>query len=238
MGIANRLGKATCAEIKNYDEAPFVRKSGLLRDGSARYGDGTGRGRAMNRSRSGCFLLLTALLGVGSVASLAAENTPAATELQTGDASSMSDQSMMRDLFDRWERVWHEGQFDLVPSCVGEHYIRHDENGDRTVTREAYAAEIAKIRQERPDIRVVVYDHGFEGNRAWFRFAFKWTDAKTGEPRAVARACSLTEPRAVSLLRRGCQCSLSGRRGATPPLRSIGRARRRSSEGRALPSAA
>ena len=131
-----------------------------------------------------------------------------------------------------------EGQFDLVPGCVGEHYIRHDESGDRTVTREAYAAEIAKIRQERPDIRVVVYDHGFEGNRAWFRFAFKWTDAKTGEPRAVARACSLTEPRAVSLLRRGCQCSLSGRRGATPPLRSIGRARRRSSEGRALPSAA
>ena len=98
----------------------------------------------------------------------------------------MSDQSTLRDLFDRWERVWHEGQFDLVPSCVGEHYIRHDENGDRTVSREAYAAEIAKIRQERPDIRVVVYDHSFEGDRAWFRFAFKWTDPKTGEPRSRA----------------------------------------------------
>lgn len=34
---------------------------------------------------------------------------------------------------------------------IGEHYIRHDENGDRTVTREAYGAEIEKIRQERPD---------------------------------------------------------------------------------------
>jgi hypothetical protein len=46
--------------------------------------------------------------------------------------------------------------------------------------------EIAKIRQEWPDIRVVVYDHGFEGNRAWFRFAFKWTDQKTGEPQSRA----------------------------------------------------
>ena len=92
-----------------------------------------------------------------------------------------------RDLFDRWELVWHEGQFDLVPLCVGSYYIRHDEQGDRTVTREAYAAEIARIREERPDIRVVVYDHSFEGDRAWFRFAFKWTDTtKTGEPRSRA----------------------------------------------------
>jgi hypothetical protein len=92
----------------------------------------------------------------------------------------------MRDLFDRWERVWHEGEYDLVPSCVAENYIRHDEAGDRTVTREAYAAEIAKIRQERPNIRVVVYDHSFQGNRAWFRFAFKWSDPNTGEPRSRA----------------------------------------------------
>jgi hypothetical protein len=74
----------------------------------------------------------------------------------------MSDESVMRDLFDRWERVWHEGQYDLIPSCVGQNYIRHDEKGDRTVTREDYAAEIAKTRQERPDTRFVVYDHSFE----------------------------------------------------------------------------
>jgi hypothetical protein len=80
---------------------------------------------------------------------------------------------------------------------VGPHYIRHDEAANRTVTREAYAAEIAKIREERPDIRVVVYDHSFKGNRAWFRFAFKWTDPKTGEPRSragmQARAFLLSE---------------------------------------------
>jgi hypothetical protein len=90
---------------------------------------------------------------------------------------------VVRDLFDHWELVWHKGHFDLVPLCIAPHYIRHDEQGDRTVTREAYAVEIAKIREERPDIRVVVYDHSFEGDRAWFRFAFKWTDQKTGEPR-------------------------------------------------------
>jgi hypothetical protein len=98
----------------------------------------------------------------------------------------MADESVLRGLFDQWERVWHEGKYDLVPECVGSHYIRHDEAGDRTVTREAYAAEIAKVREERPNIRVVVYDHSFKNNRAWFRFAFKWPDPKTGEPRSRA----------------------------------------------------
>jgi hypothetical protein len=98
----------------------------------------------------------------------------------------MSNQSGICDLFDRWEQVWHEGQYDLVPSCVGSHYVRHDENGDRTVTREAYAQELAAIRKDRPDIRVVVYDHSFTDDGAWFRFSFKWTDTRTGEPRSRA----------------------------------------------------
>jgi hypothetical protein len=68
----------------------------------------------------------------------------------------MSQESAMVDLFNRWEQVWHEGKFDLVPSCVTETYIRHDQKGDRTVLRDAYATEIANIRKERPDIRVVV----------------------------------------------------------------------------------
>jgi hypothetical protein len=65
----------------------------------------------------------------------------------------------VRELFDRWERVWHEAQYDLIPSCVGAHYIRHDENGDRSVTRDAYTAELASVHKDRPGIRVVVYDH-------------------------------------------------------------------------------
>lgn len=98
----------------------------------------------------------------------------------------MSNESVMRDLFDRWERVWHDGQYDLIPTCVGQDYIRHDEKGDRTVTRDAYAAEIAATRKERPGIRVIVYDHSFAGDRAWFRSAFKWPDPKTAEPRSRA----------------------------------------------------
>jgi hypothetical protein len=69
---------------------------------------------------------------------------------------------------------------------VGPTYVRHDEKGDRTVAREAYAAEIAQTRQERPSLRFVVYDHSFERDRAWFRFALKFTDPKTGETRNLA----------------------------------------------------
>jgi SnoaL-like domain len=98
--------------------------------------------------------------------------------------SSMPDNAMVRELFDRWEQVWHDGRYDLIPTCLGSNYIRHDEQGDRTVTREAYATELAAIRQERPGIRVVVYDHSFTDTRAWFRFSFKWPDPKSGEPRS------------------------------------------------------
>ena len=98
----------------------------------------------------------------------------------------MDTENAMRDLFDRWERVWHQGQYELIPDCVGHHYIRHDEAGDRTVTREAYAAEIAKTRQDRPHLRFVVYDHTFQADRAWFRFTLKWTDSKTDQVRTRA----------------------------------------------------
>ncbi|OKO76614.1 nuclear transport factor 2 family protein [Bradyrhizobium sp. AS23.2] len=94
----------------------------------------------------------------------------------------MANETDTRDLFDRWEQVWHEQQYDLVSSCVCPHYIRHGENGDRTVTREAYAAELAAIHKDRPGIRVAVFDHSFSSDRVWFRFCFRWTDPKTGEP--------------------------------------------------------
>lgn len=98
----------------------------------------------------------------------------------------MSDESVLRDLFDRWERVWHEGQYDLLPGCVAPNYIRHDEAGDRTVTREAYAAELSELRQGRPDLRIVVYDHMLQGGRAWYRFTMRWTDQSSGEVRTRA----------------------------------------------------
>ena len=91
-----------------------------------------------------------------------------------------------RDLFDRWERVWHYGEFNLIPSCVAPTYTRHDHLGDRTVTPESYAGELAKVRADRPGIRVAVYDHAFQGKSAWYRFEFRWTDPKTDEPRTQA----------------------------------------------------
>ncbi len=98
----------------------------------------------------------------------------------------MSLEAVTRDLFDRWERVWHGGEFDLIPDCVAPTYIRHDHLGDRTVTPVSYAGELAQVRAQRPGIRVAVYDHAFTGNRAWYRFEFRWTDPSDGTLRTQA----------------------------------------------------
>jgi hypothetical protein len=128
---------------------------------------GTGCKEPKEQSRALSFMTLSQMAVV-----------PISSEPRARRSSSMSKESVMSDLFDRWERVWHQGQYNLITSCVGKDYVRHDEKGDRTVTREAYAAEIVATREERPKTRFVVYDHSFEGDRAWFRFTLKWTDTK------------------------------------------------------------
>lgn len=137
--------------------------------------------------RTAFAIVAIALFGGACITARAVENLAVLTEPVPGRTSSMSDQKITINLFNRWERVWHEGRFDLVPSCVADIYIRHDgQTGDRTVTRESYAAEIAQIQKDRPGIRVVVFDHSFNGDRAWFRFEFKWTNPKSGEAHTQA----------------------------------------------------
>src|SRR5260370_12169227 len=91
-----------------------------------------------------------------------------------------------RHLFDQWERVWHEGQYGLVSQCVAPVYIRHDETGTRKVTPAEYATELEAAHKARPNTRIVIYDHEFTADRAWFRFNLVWADASTGEKRSRA----------------------------------------------------
>jgi hypothetical protein len=98
-------------------------------------------------------LLLMAILTMNALAVRAEDSKSFATAAPAERNSSMSNHGVTRDLFDGWEQVWREGRFDSAPGCVADRYTRHDEGGERTVTRDAYAAEIAEIRQERPDIR-------------------------------------------------------------------------------------
>jgi hypothetical protein len=116
----------------------------------------------------------------------AARRATQAAGSKSNRKQAVSSASDLRDLFSRWEQVWHEGRFDLVPGCVAPLYIRHDETGDRTVTREAYAAELAGLRQDRPDMRIIVYDHAIGEDRAWYRFTMRWTDRGSGEARTRA----------------------------------------------------
>lgn len=136
----------------------------------------------------------------------------------------MSEERVVRELFDRWERVWHEGQYQLVPECVAEVYIRHDEFGTRRVTPEEYAAEIAAAHKERPNTRFIVFDHEIAGDRAWFRFNLTWTDAQTGDTRTRA-GMQVYRVERGKLADTWLPCFHSARRGPTPLGRSIGRAR-------------
>jgi hypothetical protein len=54
------------------------------------------------------------------------------------------------------------------------------------VTPAEYAAELEAAHKARPNTRIVVYDHEFTADRAWFRFNLVWDDASTGEKRSRA----------------------------------------------------
>ncbi len=84
------------------------------------------------------------------------------------------------ELFDRWERVWHEDRHELIAECVAPVYVRHEEAGTRRVSPAEYAEELAAVKRARPNIRVTVYDHGILDDRAWFRFAMSWDDVASG----------------------------------------------------------
>jgi hypothetical protein len=64
----------------------------------------------------------------------------------------MPDDSVIRDLFDRWELVWHEDRHELIPTCVAPTYLRHEAAGDRTVTSESYGPELKKLKADRPGL--------------------------------------------------------------------------------------
>lgn len=68
------------------------------------------------RRRSVCFVLIPSRFGA---------------PLQV---SRVTDDTTISDWFARWEKVRRERQFDLVPGCVGAHYIRDGETSARTVT--------------------------------------------------------------------------------------------------------
>jgi hypothetical protein len=101
-------------------------------------------------------------------------------------AKPTAENTAMKELFDRWEKVWHEGKYDLIPASVAKTYTRHDEYGNKTVSAEEYAKEIPIARETRPGIRFEMYDHAFSGDRAWFRFTLKWKDKKSGQEKTQA----------------------------------------------------
>ena len=91
------------------------------------------------------------------------------------------DTASINKLFDRWDKVWRDGQYELMSSCVTPNYIRHDLQGDRIITRDDYAKEIKKIRTAYPDIQFLIHDRSIDADRVWIRYTLKYTDPKTGK---------------------------------------------------------
>mgnify|MGYP007135456590 CR=1 FL=1 len=144
---------------------------------------------------------------------------------RTGRTSSMSDESITRDLFDRWERVWHEGQYDPVPSCVAENYMRHDE---KAIAR----SHAMPTRQRSPRCgrsgRAYVSSCTTTRLPATARGFALPSSGLIQRPasRAVRQACSPTALRAANSRRLGLCSSHSARHGQILSRKSIGRARR------------
>lgn len=100
-------------------------------------------------------------------------------------SQAASETAKIEALMDRWDiQVWREGRYELIPDCLNEQYIRHEQtgvrSGDRVVTREAYTDEIRRIRAL-PDVNFEVHERSIVGDRVWTRFTMTWTDGQTGE---------------------------------------------------------
>jgi hypothetical protein len=97
----------------------------------------------------------------------------------------MSQESELRELFDRWDRqVWEEGRYDLIPGCLTPVYTRHGGfiNASFTV---AYVPEeygrVVATQRERFRMRFVLHDRAFAGDRVWSRCTTFRTDPDTGQ---------------------------------------------------------
>lgn len=80
-----------------------------------------------------------------------------------------------------FDEVWNNGRIELAPDCLCDTYVRHDPQGNRTLTRDEYVAEIARLRGQMPDVRYRIDDQLITTDRIWVRWQMTATNAATGE---------------------------------------------------------
>lgn len=115
-------------------------------------------------------MIALALLGTGSPTASASGVGQVLIEPKTERPSSMSRESVMIELFNRWESkfgttanlTWSQPASRIPTSPMTQ----------KAIVR-SHETPIPQRSLDRPGIRVVVYDRSFSGDRAWFRFAFK-----------------------------------------------------------------
>jgi predicted SnoaL-like aldol condensation-catalyzing enzyme len=76
------------------------------------------------------------------------------------------------ETFRLWgSEVWDKGRLDLVSELVAPQYVRHNQDGTRTVTPEEYAAEIGSNRER--GMKFVANARSIDGNLLWTRWSSK-----------------------------------------------------------------
>ncbi|MEZ4503631.1 MAG: ester cyclase [Dehalococcoidia bacterium] len=80
------------------------------------------------------------------------------------------------------DEVWNAGNYDRVADCLGETYLRHDQLGNRAVTRDQATAQIQGLRDRVQDLHFWVDDFTVAPNRIWVRWRMTGTSAESGEP--------------------------------------------------------
>ena len=97
----------------------------------------------------------------------------------------MSQETELRELFDRWDRqVWEEGRYELIPECLTPVYTRHggfvQTSFTYAYTPEEYGRVVATQR-EQSHLRWILHERAFVGDRVWSRATLVRTDPDTGQ---------------------------------------------------------
>ncbi len=86
---------------------------------------------------------------------------------------------------DYWDKVWGEGNLDVLGDFVADPYRRHSPSGTRTMSLKAFGAEMAQyqrtLHRPKTDVKAITVD----GDLVWSRLVSVGLNVDTGEKSVI-----------------------------------------------------